>query len=84
LPQAVRRAVQAALTPPTGPVFLSLPVDVQMEPCGNLDLSPVKLPDTRVRPPIEAIRRAAEVLIAAKNPAILAGSRVGASGNWTS
>jgi benzoylformate decarboxylase len=76
LPQAVRRAVQAALTPPTGPVFLSLPVDVQMEPCGNLDLSPVKLPDTRVRPPIEAIRRAAEVLIAAKNPAILAGSRV--------
>jgi benzoylformate decarboxylase len=76
LPQAVRRAVQAALTPPTGPVFLSLPVDVQMEPCGNLDLSPVKLPDSRVRPPIEAIRRAAELLIAAKNPAILAGSRV--------
>src|SRR5262245_1973510 len=76
LPQAVRRAVQAALTPPTGPVFLSLPVDVQMELCGNLDLLPPKLPDSRVRPPIEAIRRAAEVLLAAKNPAILAGSRV--------
>ncbi|HZL88697.1 MAG TPA: thiamine pyrophosphate-binding protein [Pirellulaceae bacterium] len=76
LPQAVRRAVQAALTPPTGPVFLSLPVDVQMQACGNLDLSPMKLPDSRVRPPIEAIRHAAEILVAAKNPAILAGSRV--------
>ena len=30
LPSAVRRAAQIALTPPTGPVFLSLPIDVQM------------------------------------------------------
>ncbi|HKD35423.1 MAG TPA: thiamine pyrophosphate-binding protein [Pirellulales bacterium] len=29
LPAALRRAMQAALTPPTGPVFLSLPMDVQ-------------------------------------------------------
>src|SRR5688572_2149677 len=32
LPAAVRRAVQIALTPPTGPVFLSIPVDIQMQP----------------------------------------------------
>ena len=31
LPTAVRRAVQVALTPPTGPVFLSLPIDVQTD-----------------------------------------------------
>src|SRR5690606_8958127 len=30
----------------------------------------------RVRPPIEALRRAAELLARAKNPGILAGSRV--------
>ena len=30
LPAAVRRAVQTALTPPTGPVFMSLPIDVQL------------------------------------------------------
>jgi benzoylformate decarboxylase len=76
VPAAVRRAAQAALTPPTGPVFLSLPIDVQMELAGDLDMSPIRLPDSRVRPPIDAVRRAAEVLGAAKNPAILAGSRV--------
>jgi benzoylformate decarboxylase len=76
IPTAVRRAIQTALTPPTGPVFLALPVDVQMEACNGLDLSPPSIPDRRVRPPLEALRRAAEVLGQAKNPAILAGSRV--------
>jgi benzoylformate decarboxylase len=76
VPAAVRRAIQTALTPPTGPVFLALPVDVQMETCAGLDLSPPSLPDRRVRPPLDALHRAAAVLAAAKNPAILAGSRV--------
>ena len=76
LPAAVRRAVQAALTPPTGPVFLSIPIDVQMELCDTLDLSPIRLPDPRVRPPQDAIRQAAELLRQAKNPGILAGSRI--------
>src|SRR6476469_6622392 len=31
LPSALRRAMQTALTPPTGPVFLSLPMDLQCE-----------------------------------------------------
>ncbi len=76
VPAAVRRAIQTALTPPTGPVFLALPVDVQMETCAGLDLSPPSLPDRRVRPPLDALHRAAAVLTQAKNPAILAGSRV--------
>ncbi|MEQ8788419.1 MAG: thiamine pyrophosphate-binding protein [Pirellulaceae bacterium] len=78
LPAAIRRAAQAALTPPTGPVFLSLPVDVQLEliEAGQCDLDPPRLPDARVRPPVDALRRAAEVLLSAENPAILVGSRV--------
>lgn len=76
IPAAVRRAVQTALTPPTGPVFMALPVDVQQEPCDGLDLSPPRVPDRRVRPPLDALRRACRMLVEAANPAILSGSRV--------
>lgn len=75
LPVLFRRAVQAATTPPTGPVFLSLPIDLQMELAEVEPLPAIRL-DARVRPPAEALSRAAEVLAQAKNPAILSGSRV--------
>jgi benzoylformate decarboxylase len=40
LPTMLRRAVRTALTPPTGPVFLSLPMDVMM---ANTDAEPESL-----------------------------------------
>jgi benzoylformate decarboxylase len=76
LPTIVRRAVQTALSPPTGPVFLALPVDLQLESCKGLDLTPPRVPDRRVRPSVEALKQAAALLASARNPAILAGSRV--------
>lgn len=76
LPAALRRAIQIALTPPTGPVFLALPVDVQLKQTTGLDVSPPHVPDRQVRPPKDALRRAAALLLQAKNPALLAGSRV--------
>lgn len=75
LPAAIRRAIQAALTPPTGPVFMSIPLDIQTE-IAELDLTPPAPLDLLVRPPAAALHRAADVLLSAKNPAILAGSRV--------
>ena len=80
VPAALRRALQTALTPPTGPVFLSLPVDLQSQRADGLDLSPPQVVDRRVRPPREGLERAAMMLLQARNPAILAGSRVTEAG----
>lgn len=77
LPSAVRRAVQTAMAPPTGPVFLSLPLDVQMAVAeADLDITPPRLPDFQIRPPVEALRNAAQVLANANKPVILVGSRI--------
>jgi benzoylformate decarboxylase len=80
IPTAVRRAIQTALTPPRGPVFLALPLDLQMQSSERFDLSGAHVPDRGVRPPADALARAAEILATAKNPVILAGSRVMESG----
>jgi benzoylformate decarboxylase len=76
LPSAVRRATQLALSPPTGPVFMALPVDVQMADATGLDLSPAAPLDARVRPPRAALEAAARLLASARNPALLVGSRI--------
>lgn len=78
---ATRRALQIALTPPTGPVFLSLPVDVQTDAIESDDVpwAPAAL-STRVRPDRRAVRRIVDCLQEARNPVILAGSRVAESG----
>ncbi len=75
LPAALRRAMQIALAPPTGPVFMSIPIDIQME-SADLDLTPAAPLSARLRPPQDAIARAAQLLGATGNPAILVGSRV--------
>lgn len=74
LPSAMRRAVQTALTPPTGPVFLSLPVDVQTAVAEGLDLTPIRLPDRGVRPPLDALNREADVLLSTAMPPFWSGA----------
>ncbi len=79
IPHAVRRALQIARTPPTGPVFLALPLDVQMETYVGT-LPGLGELDVRTRPPRVALEKAAALLAQATHPAILAGSRVVAAG----
>src|SRR5690606_13912865 len=66
----------------TGPVVLSLPVDVQSEECTAPELSAPSVPGVRIRPDRAMLVRAAQLLARAQQPVILAGSRVaeGAAG----
>lgn len=79
IPAAMARAFKIAQTPPTGPVFLSLPVNV-MEERAEIELTPVTQIGSRVRGDISKIKEAAAVLANAKNPAIIAGDGCARSG----
>jgi len=75
LPRIIHRAAKLALTPPTGPVFLSLPGDV-LDEALELDMGrPVRV-DAAVRPTDAALNQIAGMLAAAKHPAILAGQEL--------
>ncbi|MEY2271356.1 thiamine pyrophosphate-binding protein [Streptomyces sp. BF23-19] len=77
--RTVRRAVKIALTPPRGPVFVALPMDVLDE----LNSEPV-LPSTQVltdvAPSPASVGRAAELLASAERPIVLVGDGVALSG----
>ncbi len=75
LPRAVHRAAKVATAPPTGPVFLSLPMDV-LKAEGEIDLGAPTRIDQRLRASREAVERAADLLGGAKNPLIIAGDAV--------
>ena len=72
LPRIVRRAAKLALTPPTGPVFLSLPGDV-LDAEAALDLGKPTRVDSATRPSDAALEKLARRLLAARNPVLLAG-----------
>ena len=71
LPRIVHRAAKVALTPPTGPVFISLPGDI-LDAEAPLDLGHPTRVDAAVRPTDAALERLAQRLIAARNPVIVA------------
>jgi benzoylformate decarboxylase len=72
LPRILHRAAKIALTPPTGPVFLSLPGDVLDETL-ELDIGrPVRIVHS-TRPNDDTLSRLAAALLGAKRPVILAG-----------
>lgn len=77
LPVALRRAFKEATTPPTGPVFLGIPRDLQ-EQTIDVDLSLERrrrMPEAG-RPDREQLREVAGLLLEAERPAILAGRQV--------
>ena len=75
LPRIVRRAAKVALTPPTGPVFISLPGDILNDEAG-LELGSRTRVDAASRPSDAAIDSLADRLLAADRPAILCGAEI--------
>ncbi len=75
LPRIMHRAAKIALTPPTGPVFISLPGDV-LDQTVDVDMGrPVRV-DAANRPSDETLAALAGRLLAAQRPVILAGQEL--------
>jgi benzoylformate decarboxylase len=78
-PVAMRRALKVALSPPTGPVFLSLPMDLMGPAVEDSGAAPAPIA-ARTRPDAAALARAAELLATARAPIVVAGDGVARSG----
>lgn len=78
LPRALHRACKVARTPPTGPVFLSIPGNI-LEAQGDIDLGHATYIATGWRGDAAEIERAATLIAAAHKPLIFAGDAVARS-----
>ena len=72
LPRIFHRAAKIALTPPTGPVFISLPGNVLDEEAELDRGSPTRV-DAAVRPSDLVVEKIAARLLSARSPVIIAG-----------
>jgi benzoylformate decarboxylase len=79
LPMLVRRAFRTALTPPTGPVFLGLPMDVMTAATDATTERLGPIPDAGTGDPTQ-VERAADALVAADRPKLVLGDGVARAG----
>jgi len=79
LPRIIRRAAKIATTPPTGPVFISLPGDILNNEAGIELGQPTRI-NTRTRPADDVIAALAERILKAENPMIICGDEIVKSG----
>lgn len=75
LPLIMRRAAKIAMTPPTGPVFISLPGDI-LNDMADIELGQSVRIDNRVRPSDASLSELANALLSAKNPVIISGKEL--------
>ncbi len=71
----VRRAIKTALTPPMGPVFLSLPLDILDEENFE-DVVPTVTIQTESAPDICTVNKVTDMLLPAKNPIFIIGDGI--------
>lgn len=76
--RVLRRAIKIAATPPMGPVFVSLPMDVLDAP-NDEEVFPTSFPLTRVAPELDQLVKTAAMLADASQPLIIVGDGVAVS-----
>jgi benzoylformate decarboxylase len=77
--RTIRRATKIAVTPPMGPVYVCVPMDV-LDEINYEPVIPTSIPSTRVLPDPSIIDEAAKMLLKAKKPIIFIGDGVTYSG----
>ncbi|MEW1749587.1 thiamine pyrophosphate-binding protein [Streptomyces angustmyceticus] len=77
--RVLRRAMKMAMTPPMGPVFVALPLDV-LDALNTEQIVPTSAPVTRSAPADAHVEQAARLLAGAERPVVLVGDGVSASG----
>ncbi len=75
VPRALRRAFKTAMTPPQGPVFLSLPMDT-LDAEAEVDIVPTTYTHWRGRADPGVLAEAARRLLAARRPMLMVGDSV--------
>jgi len=75
VPRALRRAFKTAMTPPQGPVFLSLPMDTLDEEA-DVVIEPTTYPIWRGRADAAAMADVARRILAARRPMLMVGDSV--------
>jgi benzoylformate decarboxylase len=75
LPRIVHRAAKVATTPPTGPVFISLPGDI-LNTEAEVDLGHSTRIDSRVQPSDEALQGLVRRLLKSERPVLIAGDEI--------
>ncbi len=73
--RVLRRAIKIAATPPMGPVFVSLPMDILDAP-NDEPVVQTYFPVTRVSPESDQLAKAVALLVAASQPMIIVGDGV--------
>ena len=77
--RVIRRAIKIASTPPMGPVFVALPMDV-LDDATTEAAVPTSVPVTRVKPDDAEVEKAARLLARARHPLVVFGDGVAFSG----
>lgn len=73
--RTLRKAIKIASTPPMGPVYVCLPMDV-LDEINDEPVFPSCIPSTRVQPDSSLIEQAAQLLLAAQKPMLFIGDGV--------